>query len=301
MHRDKPSNTAENNTAAKNKREAEVIAKPWTPEKPVYNANLSSNQESFYDSSGLSNPETRGLRMMQVEPCQFAKEANVSETKDAESQTKQLEKGLINILETNAGEEGPTAVGASKAHEFTETSKAEKLYKGFPTDDDHLSYNETTRKEDKTNLGANETVPESKDTHINELNSDPSKSLLVDNYVNRLVENEMKDVEDEDMLSNTDLPTPNYDQVTPPVPESSVTEELEKILGEDVEEFEQIKNNTSTALLEQRILESEDILLKVEKVPDNLSVNHPSENIANLIGNISILTGRTKTKDHNLF
>ena len=39
------------------------------------------------------------------------------------------------------------------------------------------------------------------------------------------------------MLSNTDLPTPNYDQVIPPVSESSVTEEVEKILGEDVEDL----------------------------------------------------------------
>ena len=74
----------------------------------------------------------------------------------------------------------------------------------------------------------------------------------------------MKDVEDEDMLANTDLPTPNYDQVTPPVPESSVTEELEKILGEGVEEFEQVKNSTSTALLKQRDLENEDMLPEVE-------------------------------------
>ena len=98
-------------------------------------------------------------------------------------------------------------------------------------------------------------------------------------------------------------PTPNYDQVTPPIPQNSVTEELEKIFGKDVEEFEQMKNDTSTTWLTQRDLKNEDMLPVVEKgeqrsAHNNLIVDHPPEKLANLIGNNSISIGRTNEEIH---
>ena len=57
----------------------------------------------------------------------YSQELSTKELKDAELQIKQLEMELDNTLDTDVGEEEPTAVKVPKTYEFSETSKTEKL------------------------------------------------------------------------------------------------------------------------------------------------------------------------------
>jgi len=208
-------------------------------------------EASFHGFPNLEDKIEEAEKRLPGEDEQFKKghghDANVSEIENVELQIKQLEKELDNTVDNVEGEEEYERI---QDVENVDVSVREQLSNEY-NEDQYIDGKDTMTDGDDPDYRENFTINQ-------------SKSLLVDNYMNNIVE--------KDMISGKSPQATTQD--------STVSEDMERIFGAGVEEFnEKLRNNQ---------------LLSNMKGSKQLSVlNNPPDKLANLVGSNTISIERT--------
>jgi len=172
---------------------------------------------------------------------------SVSEIENVEQQIKQLERELDNTVDNEEVYENlaSNTIPVPRDFAFQEESNVDEPAEGLISEDGggekFIEYKETDINASGTNYG--------KDDETNK-----SKSILVDNYINDVIEKDMS------------LGTSNH--------EDAVSEDMERIFGAGVEEFDANLRNNQTG-------------------PMSSMIHSPSDKLANLIGSNTISIERS--------
>eukprot|EP00092_Neocalanus_flemingeri_P018110 GFUD01019600.1.p1 GENE.GFUD01019600.1~~GFUD01019600.1.p1 ORF type:complete len:1223 (-),score=333.86 GFUD01019600.1:265-3882(-) len=309
-----PTKHANENENSCNEEKSQTQDIDIVPIKAVTNVE-SSGKEAFYGFADVQTTDQETLNT-EINPCEFGEESNdsvsrVLEIEDIELEIKKLEKELDNTLDNDECVEEPSTK-VPRTYEFQELPEDQKSYKekDFLSDEENEEdfYVEATKLKTDTISSVENLLGMD---HEDQQNFD-SKSLLVDNYINTVIEKNMDEVEkkentkeDEWSIQEDIEEVENTDQsLNESTSKTSVTEELEKIFGEGVEDFdEKMKSSSLSSVPEPSATDNQvptesspsfQIPTKPDEqsIIDNLFENNPSDKIASLIGNNSISIGR---------